>query len=80
MEYIKPKNLGGHKVKWNISTQTSAVVKYYAEYTGYTEDEIVDMYLMQLRDDPDFKTWLSKKRRNVRAMSQIYKGKEDVVE
>ncbi len=72
MEYIKPKNTGGRKVIWNVSPQTSAVVKYYAQYTGYSEDEVVDMYLLQLRDDPQFQSWLKKQRRNKRAMDQIY--------
>ncbi|GMA60318.1 hypothetical protein NZD89_12000 [Alicyclobacillus fastidiosus] len=72
MEYIKPKNTDRRRVEWKVSAQTSAIVKYYAQYTGYSEDEVVDMFLIQLRDDPQFLTWLQKQRRNKRAMEQIY--------
>jgi hypothetical protein len=72
MEYIQPKNTGKRKVSWNVSTNTFAVVKYYAQYTGYSEDEVVDRFLVQLRDDPQFKAWLRKQRRNKRAIAQIY--------
>lgn len=72
MEYIQPKNTGKRKVMWHVSTKTSAVVKYYAQYTGYSEDEVADKFLSQLSDDPQFKVWLGKQRRNKRAMEQIY--------
>ena len=72
MEYIQPKNTGKRNATWNVSTNTFAVIKYYAQYTGYSEGEVVDMYLVQLRDDPQFKTWLGKQRRNKRAIDQIY--------
>jgi hypothetical protein len=72
MEYIEPKPKLGSKVVWTVSDNVKSVVKYYAEYTGYTEDEIVDTYLSQLRDDPKFKEWLLGKRRNKRAISQVF--------
>ena len=73
MEFIKPKPvIQGTKTTWKLSQCTRAVVRYYAEYTGYTEDEIVDQFLYQLCEDPDFKNWLKQKRRNKRALEQIY--------
>ncbi len=73
MEFIKPKPVAqGTKTTWNLSPCTRAVVRYYAEYTGYTEDEVVDQFLYQLCKDPDFENWLKQKRRNKRALAQIY--------
>jgi hypothetical protein len=72
MNFLEPKPRRESKVTWNISEQTKAAVKYYAEYTGYTEEEVVDICLIQLRDDPKFLEWLQTKRRNKRALSQIF--------
>lgn len=73
MEFIKPKpTTQGIKTTWTLSQRTRAVVRYYAEYTGYTEDEVVDQFLYQLCEDPDFQNWLKQKRRNKRALAQIY--------
>jgi hypothetical protein len=72
MKYIEPKPRLECKTNWNVSEQTKATVKYYAEYTGFTENEVVEQYLIQLRDDPNFLEWLHNKRRNKRALSQIF--------
>lgn len=73
MEFIKPKALAeGTKTTWELSQRTRAVVRYYAEYTGYSQAEIVDQFLYQLCEDPDFKNWLTQKRRNKRALEQIF--------
>lgn len=72
MKYIEPKPRLGSKAIWNVSEQTKATVKYYAEYTGYSEDEVVDQFLIQLRDDPNFLEWIQNKRRNKRALAQIF--------
>lgn len=73
MKFIKPKPVTqGTKTTWALSQRTRAVVKYYAKYTGYTQDEVVDQFLYQLCEDPDFENWLKQKRRNKRAIAQIY--------
>ena len=72
MNFLEPKPRRESKVIWNLSEQTKATVKYYAEYTGYTKEEVVDKYLIQLRDDPKFLEWLQNKRRNKRALAQIF--------
>lgn len=41
MQFIEPKKRLKKKVDWRISEHTKSTVKIYAEYTGYTEDEIV---------------------------------------
>lgn len=77
MVYIKPKVIGEAKATWKISPQAKAVVTYYANYTGYSEDEIVDKVLLDLRNDPDFINWLESKRRNKRAMARIFPEKKE---
>lgn len=72
MEFIKPKQTLGSKVIWSVSDQTKALVKYYAEYTGYSQDEVVDTFLKNLLKDQDFMEWIQSKRRNKRALSQIF--------
>ncbi|BAU29323.1 hypothetical protein DFP93_11643 [Aneurinibacillus soli] len=72
MKFIEPKPRLEQKSTWHVSEQTKATVKYYAEYTGYSEDEVVDQFLLQLRDDPKFLEWLQSKRRNKRAFSQMF--------
>lgn len=62
MEFIKPKPVAqGTKATWKLSQRTRAVVRYYAEYTGYTEDEIVDQFLYQLCENPEFQNCLKQK-------------------
>ena len=70
--FLKPKAKLGSKSTWVVSEQTKAIVKYYAQYTGYSEDEVVDKVLSKLKDDPEFINWIKKKRRNKRAISQIF--------
>jgi hypothetical protein len=68
MEFIKPKQKLGSKVVWQISDRTKFVVKYYSEYTGLSEDEIVDQFLMNILKDQDFDKWINNKRRKTRIM------------
>jgi hypothetical protein len=76
MEFIKPKQPLGSKVTWSISDQTKALVKYYAEYTGYSQDEVVDTFLKNLLKDEEFMKWIYSKRRNKRALAQIFPENE----
>jgi hypothetical protein len=46
MNFIKPKNKNVEKVDWLLSERTRAIVKYYAEYTEYSESEVVDKLLI----------------------------------
>lgn len=54
MNFIKPKNKNVEKVDWLLSERTRAIVKYYAEYTEYSESEIVDKFLLNILEDEDF--------------------------
>lgn len=71
MKFIKPKNTNADKVDWLISERTKAIVKYYAEYTEYTESEIVDKFLKNILDDKDFIKWIEQKRNNKRLIKQM---------
>lgn len=71
MKFIKPKNTNAQRVKWEVSEQTRAIVKYYAEFTEYDESEIVDTFLKNILDDKDFIEWISKKRNNKRLVKKM---------
>jgi DNA relaxase NicK len=71
VKFIKPKNTNADKVDWLISERTKAIVKYYAEYTEYTESEIVDKFLKNILDDKDFIKWIEQKRNNKRLIKQM---------
>jgi hypothetical protein len=68
MEFIKPIQKPGSKVAWQVSDRTKAIVKYYTEYTGFSENEVVDRFLSNILKDPDFNLWINGKRRKTRIM------------
>lgn len=71
MKFLKPKNKRSEPVEWKISEQTRYIVKYYAEYLEFTEEEVVDEFLKNITDDKDFVKWIESKRFNKRILSQI---------
>ncbi|MBB6175950.1 DNA relaxase NicK [Anoxybacillus tengchongensis] len=71
MKFIKPKNTNADKVDWLISERTQAIVKYYAEYTEYSESEVADKFLQNILDDKDFIKWIEQKRNNKRLIKQM---------
>jgi len=82
MNFIKPKNKNVEKVDWLLSERTRAIVKYYAEYTEYSESEIVDKFLLNILEDKDFIAWIEKKRNNRRIVKQLeleHSLEEDVI-
>lgn len=79
MEFIKPIQKLGSKVDWQVSDRTKAIVKYYAEYTGFSENEVVDRFLTNILKDPDFNLWINGKRRKTRIMKQLFPDKASEV-
>ncbi|MGS2778277.1 hypothetical protein ACVBAX_12980 [Robertmurraya sp. GLU-23] len=78
MKFIKPKNNKVENVDWLISERVRAIVKTYAEYTEYSESEVVDMFLLNILDDKEFLKWIENKRNNRRIVKQL--EIEDLVE
>lgn len=78
MKFIKPKNNKIENVDWLISERVRAIVKTYAEYTEYSESEVVDMFLLNILDDKDLLKWIENKRNNRRIVKQL--EIEDLVE
>lgn len=72
MQFIEPKKRLEKKVEWRVSGHTLAIVKFYAEFTGYTEDEIVDRFLKNLLDDKKLIEWANNKRRNKRVFQKLF--------
>ncbi|WP_147802845.1 hypothetical protein [Alkalicoccus halolimnae] len=77
MDFIKPKKKNAEPVNWKLSEQARAIVKYYAEYTEYTESEVVDTFLKNILKDEHFIEWISNKRNKKRIVKQL--DIEDVV-
>jgi hypothetical protein len=71
MKFIKPKNDNAENVDWLVSERVRNLVKTYAEYTEYTESEIVNRFLLNLLDDGDFIEWIENKRNNRRIVKQL---------
>jgi DNA relaxase NicK len=71
VKFIKPKNTNADKVDWLISERSQAIVKYYAEYTQYSESEVADKFLQNILDDKDFIKWIEQKRNNKRLIKQM---------
>ncbi len=72
LEFIQPKNKNAKKVDWNISERTRALVSYYAEYSEYSEEEVVDEFLLRnLIKDEHFIEWIKSKRNNKRMLKSI---------
>ncbi|WP_353654044.1 hypothetical protein [Bacillus sp. ISL-55] len=71
MKFIEPRNINADKVDWLISERARAVVSYYAEYTEYTESDVVDKLLIHLLEDENFIEWIKNKRNNKRVIKQL---------
>lgn len=82
MNFIKPKTQKS-KVNWEISENTLLLIEYYAKYTGYSPDEVVDKFLENLSGDDVFAEWAnsqrySKKLKMLLSYFDIEKGKKGV--
>lgn len=72
LEFIQPKNKNAKKVDWNISERTRSLVSFYAEYSEYSEEEVVDEFLQRnLIKDDHFLEWIKSKRNNKRMLKTI---------
>jgi hypothetical protein len=71
MKFIEPRNINADNVDWRISEHTRAIVSYYAEYTEYTESDVVDKLLLNLLEDENFIEWIKNKRNNRRIVKQL---------
>lgn len=81
MKFIAPKRVLENRTEWRVSSQTKAIVKYYAEYTGYEENHVVNEFLKNILEDEDFRAWILKRRNNKRIVSSLFsEGKESELE
>ncbi|WP_277680260.1 hypothetical protein [Gracilibacillus dipsosauri] len=72
LEFIKPKNKNAKEVDWRISERTRALVSYFAEYSEYSEEEVVDEFLqLNLVKDEQFIEWVKSRRNNKRMLKAI---------
>lgn len=72
LEFIMPKNKNAQQVDWKISERTRAIVSYFAEYSEYSEEEVVDEFLQRnLLKDENFLEWIKARRNNKRMLKSI---------
>lgn len=48
MDFIKPKKILDQKNDWLLSKQVKMIIEFYSEYTGYSESEVVEMFLKNI--------------------------------
>lgn len=78
LKFIEPKNLKTSKVNWSLPQKTIRLVEHYAEYTGYSEEEIVARFLDNLLLDENFKEHIKKKRNNRRILKDLELNENDL--
>lgn len=71
MEFIKPKDKNLKRPNWQVSESTISLVKAYSEYCDYSEGEVIEMFLKNLKKDEKFIEWALKKRNNRRLLKVL---------
>ena len=71
MKFIQPKNQKTVKASWSLPEKTIAIVKYYAEYTGYTEDEVLEVFLENILEDKNFIEHIKGRWNNKRILKDL---------
>ena len=72
MKPIKPKFSNTVKLDVQISDVSKKILTLYARYTKYTESEIIDRLISEIKeDDVDFVVWLIKQRNKKKINSKI---------
>ena len=71
MKYIQPKNTKKTKTDWLLPEKTHRLIEHYAEYVGYSEEEVVETFLENLIDDPSFREYIKNKRNNKRILKDL---------
>ncbi|MED3745618.1 hypothetical protein I6J18_22845 [Peribacillus psychrosaccharolyticus] len=77
MKFIELKNKRAEKVGCKISERNRSIVKYYTEYTEFTEEEVVDEFLLNLLDNKKFLKCVEGKRYNKRILAQLFDTEDD---
>ena len=64
LKFIKPKKQRAKKSDWVLSERTISIVKYYSEYTGYSEEDVLEQFLENILSDKEFNNWIYNKLLN----------------
>lgn len=78
MRFIQPKNRKMQKVSWELPDKTIAIVKHYAEYTGYSEEEVLETFLENILEDRKFIQHIEGKRNNKRILKDLEMASDDL--
>jgi len=72
MKPIKPKYTSLVKAEFKISDRSKEIIKQYAEYTKFSESEIVEKLISDIMDDESFVEHLKGKRYLKKIKSVIF--------
>ena len=78
MRFIQPKNRKMQKVSWELPDKTIAIVRHYAEYTGYSEEEVLETFLDNILEDPQFIQHIEARRNNKRILKDLEMDSDDL--
>lgn len=82
MEFIKPKS-PKQKLSLSLSKRTIDVLNWYSKYNNYSIDDIVDKFMLNIKNDEDFIEWVLKQRNNKKILDLVQgseSGEDDLGE
>lgn len=78
IQFIEPKADQFEKVNWSLPEKTVRLVEHYAEYTGYSAEEVVSMFFENVLNDVNFKSYIKAKRNNKRILKDLRLSEDDL--
>ncbi len=66
MKFIKPKYVNVEPVEYKLSERTRKLVSHYANYTGLTDNQVLEEFLQNILEDDDFIEHIKSMRNNIR--------------
>lgn len=71
MNFIKPKYVNVESVEFSLSERTRKLIESYANYTGLTDSQVLEEFLINILDDEDFIAYINSLRSNVRLKREL---------
>lgn len=62
MKPVKPRYTDTVKVEWRIPKKSKQIISLYADYTKYSEEELISKAIGEILEDKSFIEWLKNKR------------------
>lgn len=72
MRVLEPKHRRAEPVDWKISEHSREIVRHFATYSEYPEEEVVDECIKILLKDEGFLDWIERRRYNKTALKKLF--------